>query len=692
MISNILEQEDIVKGLPDAALQKEARAPSGALQQFLVVSEIKRRTDMRKSHENQMKEQPQGTVADQIVMEGIASMMPQQGVGMPPQMGPQMPPQGMPPQMPPQMPPSGMPPMGMAAGGIVRMQNMGQVPSNNRVDTLKDILESNPSISFIDLVGMGFTQDDLERLRTMGYRERLASERVLSDAIAGLERVDPPMRLSKTMPLPEVKPASEIYSQSGVTDFAGDVSRAMQTPIATAGDRATLERIRSGLSPSISSSDIDAGIAGMVSERAPRSKPPPSGTRPPKAVTGGIDLGALGDIDSAVGGGFMSTYGLIPQYSTRDYLGEGLSAIEPVGDYIAGKGDALLEGIGTLRELLPDNPARSVKDFALGPFADNREMIAAADRIRPVVEDMNQVRMDEQARLLADLQLDAMEGDEQAAKQVAKLLTRTDAQVQGGGVEVQPNAGAGVASGSALGDPKGESDAQTRTLEAVIAAQSEGESPARASFNSAISSIDELISDLKNKEIQQSPALDLSELIADSKRMAKANALMQLGAGIAAGDTAKALSAAGTAAAKGMEDARTLDMRKRLAEYQAGREDIRRGEQRDLDIAKLGIQKGQLEMMDTRLANELNKAERVSKGQLFSLVADLVGDATEGMMAEDRLATVDKLSSYFMQKYAPLLGIGLTESDLKLLGGTFSGAGGGASGGTRAPMASFVGK
>jgi hypothetical protein len=33
MISNILEQEDVVKGLPDEALQKEARAPSGMLQQ-----------------------------------------------------------------------------------------------------------------------------------------------------------------------------------------------------------------------------------------------------------------------------------------------------------------------------------------------------------------------------------------------------------------------------------------------------------------------------------------------------------------------------------------------------------------------------------------------------------------------------------------------------------------------------------
>ena len=95
MISNILEQEDVVKGMPDAALQQEAQAPSGMLQQFLVISEIKRRTDMRKRHQNQMQEQPQGTVAEQIVMEGITGSAPQQGVGMPPQMGPQ--------QMPPKV-------------------------------------------------------------------------------------------------------------------------------------------------------------------------------------------------------------------------------------------------------------------------------------------------------------------------------------------------------------------------------------------------------------------------------------------------------------------------------------------------------------------------------------------------------------------------------------------------------------
>ena len=317
----------------------------------------------------------------------------------------------------------------------------------------------------------------------------------------------------------------------------------------------------------------------------------------------------------------------------------------------------LSEGIAGI---MPDNPARSVKDFILGPFADNREMIAAANRVRPVVEDMNQVRMDEQARLLADLQLDAMEGDEQAAEQVAKLLTRTDAQVQGGGVEVQPNAGAGVASGSALGDPKGESDTQTRTLEAVIAAQSEGESPARASFNSAISSIDELISDLKNKEAQQSPALDLSDLIADSKRMTTANTLMQLGAGIAAGDTAKALSAAGTAAAKGMEDARTLDMRKRLAEYQAGREDIRRGEQRDLDIAKLGLQREQLSLLSEKYQNELAKAASVGRNELFRTASSIVDAAMAGSTEVDpdaRKQQAYALMNEFLTLYAPTFGV-----------------------------------
>jgi len=142
---NILEIEDVIKGLPDQALMQEAQAPSGQMPQFLVVSEIQRRADMRKRFQNQQQEMPQGTIAQQIVQGGIASMgnqqpiqpMPQQG--MPPQGMPPMPPQGMPPamqQQPPMSPPMsppmmGQPPMqpqGMAAGGVVRMQKGELVP------------------------------------------------------------------------------------------------------------------------------------------------------------------------------------------------------------------------------------------------------------------------------------------------------------------------------------------------------------------------------------------------------------------------------------------------------------------------------------------------------------------------------------------------------------------------------------
>ena len=120
---NILEVEDIIKGLPDQALQKEAQAPSGQVPQFLVVSEIQRRTDMRKRFQSQQQEQPQGTISQQIVQEGIASIAPP-----PQQMMPQqpMPPQQMPMQQMPQgNPQSQLPAQPMYRGGVVEM-NQGR--------------------------------------------------------------------------------------------------------------------------------------------------------------------------------------------------------------------------------------------------------------------------------------------------------------------------------------------------------------------------------------------------------------------------------------------------------------------------------------------------------------------------------------------------------------------------------------
>jgi len=112
---NILEKEDLIKGLPDNVLQQQMQAPTGELPQYLLISEIQRRTDMRKSLQEQPKQE---SVSEQIMMEGIMANRPP--------MQPQMPLQ-MPQQMPPQMPqmPMEQPPMGMAQGGVVRMANGG---------------------------------------------------------------------------------------------------------------------------------------------------------------------------------------------------------------------------------------------------------------------------------------------------------------------------------------------------------------------------------------------------------------------------------------------------------------------------------------------------------------------------------------------------------------------------------------
>ncbi len=143
---NIIEAEDLVKGLPDQALFQEAQFPSGRIPQYLAVSEVQRRQDMRQRFQAAQQGQ-QSSVKDQILQGGIGStgMAPEMS-SMPP-MAPQMPPQGgpMPPQMPPQMPP----PMGMAGGGItpggiVYMVEGKTVPGSPSRSEIQRILNKPP--------------------------------------------------------------------------------------------------------------------------------------------------------------------------------------------------------------------------------------------------------------------------------------------------------------------------------------------------------------------------------------------------------------------------------------------------------------------------------------------------------------------------------------------------------------------
>lgn len=187
---NIFEQEDLIKGLPDQALMQEAQRPSGQLPQYLVVSEIQRRQDMRKRFSKSEDQPAQGTVKEQILSGGIADIgqqppgqPPQQGPGMPPPQGgmppqgpmpqqtgmppqppmgmPQQPPMPMPQQMPmPPQPPMGMPPQGMAAGGVIRMFEGRDTPY------VQDLLAfSEKSSPINDQIG------DLERAAAGLYRE-----------------------------------------------------------------------------------------------------------------------------------------------------------------------------------------------------------------------------------------------------------------------------------------------------------------------------------------------------------------------------------------------------------------------------------------------------------------------------------------------------------------------------------------
>ena len=136
---NIFEQEDIIKGLPDQALMKEAQMPSGRLPQYLVVSEIQRRADMRKRFAGQQQQAPAGTIKDQVISGGIAEVQPmpkamQMGMqGMQQGMAPR-PPMAAPPAMPqqaqlPPPPPQAMAPQGPMPGAV-RMFDGEDVPNN----------------------------------------------------------------------------------------------------------------------------------------------------------------------------------------------------------------------------------------------------------------------------------------------------------------------------------------------------------------------------------------------------------------------------------------------------------------------------------------------------------------------------------------------------------------------------------
>jgi len=238
---DILQREDMIKGLPDAVLFQKAQE-TGA-DQFLFVSEIQRRQKMRDRYAKSQSDQPEETIVEQILSGGIAEVgqpnkdmqaamlsgmpppqpqgppmgMPPQGppMGMPPQgmppqgppmgMAPQgMPPQGMPMGMPPQgMPPQGMPmgmaPQGMASGGVVRMAEGRGVAfptntphllenQNHNVPVLVD-KAGQPSMKLSSAITVDGRRGSLDReLLDLALADKTPTETVKRDVMANTPR------------------------------------------------------------------------------------------------------------------------------------------------------------------------------------------------------------------------------------------------------------------------------------------------------------------------------------------------------------------------------------------------------------------------------------------------------------------------------------------------------------------------
>lgn len=150
---NIIEQQDLLKGLPDNRLAMMMQNPSGDIPPFLVAAEAQRRQAIRA----QFSGGPQESVVDTLTKQ-MANVP--QNIQAPAQMPPRMPPPQMQQQMPPQAGGVAALQQGMRDGGMVqRYQALGLVtPLQTRVQDVADqfgvtveqaaeMIKNNPSLS-----------------------------------------------------------------------------------------------------------------------------------------------------------------------------------------------------------------------------------------------------------------------------------------------------------------------------------------------------------------------------------------------------------------------------------------------------------------------------------------------------------------------------------------------------------------
>ena len=536
---NILEAEDIIKGLPDQALFEEAQMPSGQVPQFLVVSEIQRRSDMRKRFQEQ---QPsQGTVKDQIVQQGIMGAMP-------PQMATPMP-TGMPTGMPNQMP-TGMPTQGMFNGGIIRLQAGGSTGMPGEY-ALASLMEKAKDLARVT----GRKVEDIYEALARQAQENMPNYSMIMPAGLG------------ELPSVDLEPIQRAAQETPLGDLATNISDAM------------LEARDYGAVPAYAAG-LREGITGYL---------------PAFGKTAYQGLKELGG----------AALGIVPEEVPELVAMPFNEAAKGIGTLITG--DPSVDPLGSLSRSL----GSSLYDIFEGSANENQ---ALTDDFMSAY----QRRADERAAAGAGSGLDPAQSDapeiSEAIATAQKLTSDASKKADGVGLLYEDDGVLEMLSGTGSREVQGTSGRQAQ-----------------------------------GTPDKTEPSLDFADLLADMKKQTMAQSLVQLGAGIAGGDLSKGISAAGMAAMKGDQAAKALAMRERLAEYQAGREDIARAEK--------GRQfNKQMEILESRYKNELAKAASVGRNELFRTVTSLVETAMEGSSEFDpakREAMVQAMMKKYLTAYAP---------------------------------------
>ena len=644
---DILEIEDVLKGLPDQALRQEAQQPTGQVPQYMVVSEIQRRSKMRKSFEAQQ-EQPSTTVAEQILTGGVASVAPPPpqmmgAMGMPqqapaPQQQPPMQPQQMPPQQPP-MPQQGAPmppPVQMRAGG----KTVGGASVEDSIRTVLEdygvpasVLKLDPKFSqyasLIDQISANMMSgvdvyDAVEQQANIPYGQEFGEY--------GMTREE--FEAQRGPRIGDVK-ASDVY---------GDVSLPSLPDMPMVGTTPELQRqrAREELDPV---SPMSAGIS-------------PLGTYGSTPEEFDAIRGSLG-VDKA-SSAFAKTFGEM----TQESLDEAAPNRQFIADLLSGK-----------FAYEPESVARAKRGESL--FPPTQQTATAQPQLSTLEDPFGMLRSDavgleplrSQQNILQETISDmAMIGDQPVVTDVASSSAIAS--------DTQTGAGASDSTGTKV------------TRETIEAATSDvtpefkvGQDIAKDFSGLVAPSFAGLISEQERR---------LAKIREDSKRDVGAQALINLGAGVMEGDVSGGLVRAGQAASKvraaeraAESDIANMQARIKMAE-----------EQGKFDVAKaLRAEQVQLYRDSTKAAADESQFVRTLGLSTKKLLAEIEKEA--GVDARAKLAAAisimeeeidpekkQRLIDRIAIQYLPMLNQGVIANDQS--GGTQGNQ-------NRPPLSSFGG-